>query len=120
MTSNAKASSYTHDVPNCLLEDSKLQILHEQMDNVEFPWIDNEVNHYCGDAHQSDRARLENEQDLVDEQNFSSIPNPPSSTYNSYPEAEKYLHDFSRREGFEITLGRISRRIKPKISTKED
>ncbi|KAI0991758.1 hypothetical protein K3495_g16429, partial [Podosphaera aphanis] len=30
---------------------------------------------------------------------------PPSSTYNSYLEAEKDLHDFSWREGSEIILG---------------
>ncbi len=59
MTSNAETSSYTQDVHDCLLEDSALEVLHDQMDNVEFPWIDNDVNQYCGDAHQSDRARLE-------------------------------------------------------------
>ncbi|KAI0996315.1 hypothetical protein K3495_g11865 [Podosphaera aphanis] len=90
---------------DCLLEDSALEGLDDQMNNVEFPWIDNDVNQYCGDAHQSDRARLENEQDLDDEENFSSIPTPPRSTSNSYLEAEKDLHDFSWREGFEITLG---------------
>ncbi|KAI1006583.1 hypothetical protein K3495_g1633 [Podosphaera aphanis] len=104
MTSNAETSSYTQNVHDCLLEDSALEVIHDQVDNVEFPWIDNDVIQYCGDAHLSDRARLENEQDLDDEENFSSIPTPPSSTYNSYLEAEKDLHHFSRREGIESTL----------------
>ncbi|KAI0995121.1 hypothetical protein K3495_g13060 [Podosphaera aphanis] len=105
MTSNAETSSYTQDVHDCLLEDSVLEVFHKKMDNIEFPGIDNDVNQYCGDAHQSDRARLGKfafvsfsndivvlpliEQDLDDEENFSSLPTPPSSTYNSYLEAEK-------------------------------
>ncbi|KAI1003592.1 hypothetical protein K3495_g4613 [Podosphaera aphanis] len=42
---------------------------------------------------------------ILNEENFSSIPNPPSYTNNSYLETEKGLHNFSQREGFEITLG---------------
>ncbi|KAI0994562.1 hypothetical protein K3495_g13618 [Podosphaera aphanis] len=59
MTSDAETSSYSHDVLDCLLEDFAPEVLHDQMDNVEFPWIDNDVNQYCEDAHKSDRARLE-------------------------------------------------------------
>ncbi|KAI1000408.1 hypothetical protein K3495_g7788 [Podosphaera aphanis] len=110
MTSNAETSSYTQDVHDCLLEDSAPEVLHDQMDNVEFLWSDNDVNHFCGDAHQSDRSRLEKfvsfSNDFVTTKKiFSSIPTPPSSTHNPYLEAEKDLHGFSRREGFETTLG---------------
>ncbi|KAI0999739.1 hypothetical protein K3495_g8459 [Podosphaera aphanis] len=34
MIFNAETSSYTQDVHDCLLEDSELEVLHEQMDNT--------------------------------------------------------------------------------------
>ncbi|KAI1007749.1 hypothetical protein K3495_g487 [Podosphaera aphanis] len=44
MTTIAETTSYTQDVHDCLFEDSALEVLHHQMDNVEFPWIDTDVN----------------------------------------------------------------------------